>query len=122
MRNTVEVRPTLHLVSNIEFEVSEDTLVATDAHVDAVHRLIEIQRQKSAIEKLEAREKDFIRKEMGSKQILMARDGTELATYKRDSDVIKWDRDALALLYPAAFANKKCVWMQEGPMRLCIKK
>lgn len=112
----------LHLVSDIEFEVSSDTLVATSVHVEAIHRLIEVQRQKRALDVLEKREKDFLIKEMGKKARLVGTDGVELATYKRDGDSTKWDKDALALLYPDVFADKRCVWSEKGSMRFLVKK
>ena len=90
----------IQLSSSFEFPVSEDTLVANSVHVDAVHRLLEVQRQKKALEVLEKREKDFLIKEMGKKERLIDEDGIELATYKRDGDCTKWDKEALALLYP----------------------
>ncbi len=112
----------VHLASSFEIEVSEDTLVATSVQVEACYRLIEIQRQKKAIVALEEKEKSFLIKEMGKKERLIGKDGVELATYKRDGDSTKWDKDALALLYPAVFGDKRCVWSEKGSMRFLVKK
>ncbi len=110
------------LSSHFNIEVADNAVVATKAHVDAIHRLIEIQRQKKAIIALEEKEKAFLIKEMDKKEILIGKDGVELATYKRDADSTKWDKEALALLYPDVFADTRCVWSEKGAMRFLVKK
>lgn len=115
-------KPIAQLKSVIKIEVPNNTLVANAAQLDSIHRLREIQRQKKALEVLEKAEKDFLIEQIANKERLVGSDGMELATYKRDADSIKWDKNALALLYPDVFADKRCVWAEEGSMRFLLKK
>ena len=124
MKNTklTNIRPELHVVSSFAYQPDEATMVATSVEVDARGRLLELQRQEKALGVLIKAEKDLLIKSMGKHERLVDKHGVELATYKRDADGIKWDKDALALLYPDVFADKRCIWAEEGSMRFLVKK